>query len=289
MVMKFMLTVNPRDGMTLDQFNYEWGVIHPSLMITTPSVMRGFERYAQHRRARGATDEHYQYGRHPQDWYGMSDHWLPSLDALFAIFQAADYPRRMGDHDFGNGSFVLELVEGEVLHDQPVPFTGRGGVKLVNFIARDPLLEQHAFARRWRTDYAPAVVKLAGHGRLLRYAQSTQLPLDATLFEGSLFAAGGVQTYAGIEELWFADLDQLRAWHDEREQDTAVTDAAQGLIDPQASFSLVVVERVLWDYTTATPPPRPAVEDPQSLEARLVAGEFEPGEWDRVRKVSQQR
>lgn len=280
--MKFILAANPREGMSREQFDFEWSVLHTTLMVTTPSVMAGFQRYAQHRSADGVADAHYQYPRHQQDWYAMSDHWLESFEALVAIFQGEDYPRRMGPHAFGGADFVIELMEGEVLHDQPTPFTGRGGVKLMNFIVRDPSLDQATFKRRLREDYAAQVLRLAQAGELKRYVQNTQLPLDASLFQGSLFEAGGVQTYAGIEELWFRDLDGLEGWHKNRDQDERVAESANGLIDPGRSFSMVVVERVVWDYTTDTPPARPAIEDTQSLEAQLVSSERPPGEWNKI-------
>lgn len=285
--MKFILTANPREDLPLDRFDYEWSVIHPTLMVTTPSVMAGFQRYAQHRTAAGATDAHYQYGRHEHDWYALSDHWLADLDALLAIFQGKDYPRRMSGHAFGGTDFVIELMEGEVLHDQPEPFTGRGGVKLMNFAARHADLDQKAFETRWRDDYAKQVLAHADDASLMRYVQNVQLPLDASMFEGSLFEAGGVQTYAGLEELWFKDLDALEAWCKMTRSNDALIGATDGLIDADRSFSMVVVERVVWDYTSDNPSPRPAAEDPNSLEAQLVRNELPPGRWNQVRPPSE--
>jgi hypothetical protein len=285
--MKFILCANPREGMSIDQFDYEWSVMHPTLMVTTPSVMAGFLRYVQHRTAAGATDEHFMYGRHEHDWYAMSDHWLVDLDALMAIFQGEDYPRRMAGHAFGGVDFVIELMEGAVLHDQPVPFTGRGGVKLINFVARDADVDQQAFESRWCDDYAKQVLSRADDAALMRYVQNTQLPLDASLFKGSLFEAGGVQTYAGIEELWFEDLDALAAWCRTATTQDGLLEAADGLIDADRSFSMVTVERVVWDYTSANPSPRPAMENPDSLEAQLVKNELPPGGWNQVRSLAE--
>ena len=47
-MIKFMLVSRRKPGDTQEKYFYEWGIIHVALMITTPSVMRTFRRYAQH-------------------------------------------------------------------------------------------------------------------------------------------------------------------------------------------------------------------------------------------------
>ena len=280
--MKFILAFRRRSDGSREMFDYEWGVIHPTLMITTPSVMRGFKRYAQHRTPDGVSDELYQYGRHDLGWYAFSDHWLDSLEDLLAMFHGDDYPQRMQPHNFGDHNFVIELLDGEVIHDQPRPFTGRGGVKLVNFIARLEGLEQTAFAASWNGDYAENLRRIAASGLVKRAVLNTRLPLDAATFTGTLFEMGGVQTYAGTEELWFADLADLRSYLKVVDDDHDTAKVKQELVDVDRSFSMVVVERVVWDYTADQPPPRPAVENPKSLEALLLHQEKPWGRWNTI-------
>lgn len=283
--MKFWLASKPMDGQTREEFDFEWSYIHVALMLTTPVVMRSFQRYTQHRVPAGVTDDLLPYGRHPNDWYCISDHWLDSFDDLIAIFTGEEYPRRMSHHKFGNDQFTIELTGGEVLFDQPVPFTGRGGVKLVNFLSRSASVDQPAFAARWKAEYAPFVLELARAGHLKRYVQSPQLPLDPALFAGSLFEAGKVQTYAGIEELWFENLDALGAFVKEQHASAEQTAACRDLIDASASFSMVVVERVVWDFTGDSPSPRPAIENPASIEGAVLKQEKPWGEWGTIDPV----
>lgn len=281
-MMKFWLVSRPPDDMDRAEFDFHWSYIHVALMISTPTVMHGFRRYAQHRIAEGATTDLLPYGAAAEDWYNISDHWLDSLPALMEIFQSEDYRRRMHPHKFGGGnSLVIELTSGEVLYDQPEPFTGRGGVKLVNFLVRADSLEQNEFAKTWHDSYARQVVKAArSSGHVKRYVQNPQLPLDASAFAGTLFEMGGVQTYAGIEELWFEDLPSLRAYRDGAGAE--LLSAAEGLVDAERSFSMAVVERVVYDYTSNQPSRRPAIEDPDSLEASILRQERGWGEWNKI-------
>ena len=81
--------------------------------------------------------------------------------------------------------------------------------------------------------------------------------------------------YAGIEELWFDDLDALLAVHAATQAVRETVLGADSPIDPAGSFSLVMTERVVYDYTLgAGSSPLPAVLDPGSLEARVDAQKY---------------
>jgi hypothetical protein len=285
-MIKFWLVSRPPDDMDRAEFDFHWSCIHVALMVSTPTVMRGFQRYTQHRVADGATPDLLPYGAAEADWYNISEHWLHGLPALMEIFQSEDYRRRMLPHKFGGGnSLAIELTSGEVLYDQPTPFTGRGGVKLVNFLVKSDSLDQDAFASTWRDSYAPQVLRSArADGQVKRYVQNPQLPLDASAFAGTLFEAGGVQTYAGIEELWFEDLASLRSYA--HGAGAELRSEADNFVDGARSFSMTVVERVVYDYTSEQPSRRPAIEDPDSLEASILRQERGWGEWNKIQPVT---
>lgn len=283
-MIKFWLASRPPAGGTRERFDYEWGVMHTSLMATTPSVMRTFQRYAQHRVADGATDDMLLLGASSENWYIISDHWLENLDGLVQdIFAGEDYPRRMGPHKFGDSAFVIELTSGEVLHDQAVPFTGRGGVKVVHFLRRRPDVDPAEFTRRWREEHAPLLLQATTAERDLvrRYVQNPQLPLDPAVFTGTLFEMGGVGTYAGIEEIWFDDLDSLATLRRDEQLHKVLRDSLASLADIENSFAMPVVERVAWDLTVPGTP-RPAILDPDSFESRLLATERSAHAWAAV-------
>jgi len=284
--MKFWLVSRPPDHMNRAEFDFHWSYIHVALMISTPSVMEGFQRYTQNRVPDGVSVDVLPYGEAVHDWYSISDHWLHNLTALTKLFQSEDYRRRMHPHKFGGGHpLIMELTSGDVLYDQPKPFTGRGGIKLVNFLIKTDSLDQQEFANTWRDTYGSQVVKAAhSDGHLKRYVQNPQLPLDASMFTGTLFETGGVQTYAGIEELWFEDLASLRAHA--VGAGAELRRQADSFVDAHHSFSMAVVERVVYDYTTDRPSVRPAVEDPESLEAAIQRQECTWGEWNKIQPVT---
>ena len=99
--------------------------------------------------------------------------------------------------------------------------------------------------------------------------QSLHAEVDKRDFKGTLFELAGVGGYAGIEELWFDDLDASAAVHRGRGRPRGRP--RRGLAGGSAgSFSLVTTERVVYDYTRgAESSPAPAVLDPDSLEAAI--------------------
>ncbi len=282
-MINFWLASRPRPGADRDMFDYEWGVIHVALMLTTPSVMAGFEKYAQHRSVDDLPDTCFPYGRHEKGWYSIANHVMPDVQALQQIFGGEDYPRRMQPHSFGDKEFVIELTS--VVTDQSFGpgMTPGTGVKIVNFVAPAKGIDRDTFENVGRGDYANRICELAREGNdLRRYVQNTQLPLDAAMFKGTLFEAGGVQTYTGIEEFWFPNQEAARSFRERREADPTCREIEKHLIDADRSFSMAVIERVVWDYTGPDAPPRPAVETPGSVEAGTVATERPWGQWNAV-------
>ena len=157
------------------------------------------------------------------------------------------------------------------------------GVKVVNFLAPAAGVDRDTFEKRGRDEYAERIYELAADGNdLRRYVQNTQLPLDAAMFQGTLFEMGGVQTYTAIEELWFPTPEAARSFRRRREADPVCQELESQFIDAERSFSMVVVERVVWDYSGADAPPRPAVENPASVEASTLTTERAWGQWNTI-------
>ena len=47
-MLKFVLASRSKPEHTKERYYFEWGIIHVSLMLLTPTVMSTFRRYAQH-------------------------------------------------------------------------------------------------------------------------------------------------------------------------------------------------------------------------------------------------
>ena len=280
-MIKFMLVSRRKPGDTQQKYFYEWGIIHVALMITTPSVMRTFRRYAQHFSVNGVDGQRLLYPLSDMAWDNFADHWLDKPEDNLVPFLSDDYMQRMHPHNFGDSNFIIEYAR-ETFRDEEPGFEP-GGIKLVHVVRSRPGLSADEFSVAWREQHAAALLA-AGATRPGRLVQNLHAEVDREDFAGTLFELAGVGGYAGIEELWFDDLESLlRFTEDEAVRAAVFGDASP--VDPGGSFSLATTERVVYDYTRgAKSSPRPAVLDPASLEAVIDAQKYVgwnvPG-WER--------
>lgn len=268
-MIKFIIAARRKREDTQERYFYEWGIIHVALMVTTPSVMQTFRRYVQHYSISGIEDHMLLHPLSPMAWDNMADHWLDSLEQMVTAVRASDYVQRMQPHVFGDKEFVLQLMEGEVLHEDSGFHPG--GVKLIHFLRRDPRLSRAEFNAHWRDSHAPAVLAASvGPARLRRYVQNRAFEFERTFFRGSIFEHGEVNGYDGVEEFWFDTVDDLSRLRHDPAILGAVRDSEAGLVDAGGSFSMVTTERVIYDYTRgAGSSPQPAILNPDSLEAAI--------------------
>jgi hypothetical protein len=231
--------------------------------------MHTFRRYVQHYSISGVTGDMLIHPLSSMAWDNMADHWMEGPEKLVESVRAIDYVQRMQPHVFGDKAFVLELTSGEVIHEED-GFTP-GGVKLIHFLKQKPGLSLEAFNRHWRGTHAGTILEATrGSGILRKYVQNPQLELDPQVFKGTIFAQGGVNPYAGVEEFWFDSLDDLARLRRDPGIFEAIRASEANFVDPADSFSMVTTERVIYDYTLgdkSSPPP--AVHNPDSLEAAI--------------------
>ena len=270
-MLKFILAARRKPQDTQERYFYEWGIIHVALMVTTPSVMRSFKRYAQHYSVQGVVSDSLIYPLSPMAWDNMADHWVEDLESLVLPFKSADYCERMQPHSFGDSHFALELTSTHPIYEAPdFKF---GGVKLVHFLKRRPEVSQQEFVKRWRAEYAPVVVKqMRRVGVLRKYQHNPQLTLNPEIFKGTLFERGGVGLYGGIEEIWLNSLHDLAVLCNDAEAYPEIRSAASKFVADEGTFSMVTTERVIYDYSVpGKESPLPAVLRSGSLEALIDA------------------
>jgi hypothetical protein len=264
---KFILAGrHPANG-TQERYFYEWSIIHVALMVTNPATTSVFQRYAQHYTINGVSNDLLWFPLSPMGWDNMADHWLVSMEALGQSTKSVDYVQRMQPHKFGGDEFCVELTDGRELYIEPG--FRNGGVKLVHFLRKRPEYTEPQFDQRWKDQHAPLLLEaLKPLGVLRKYVQNPRLPFDPVHFKGTLFEKGGMGMHAGIEELWFNNLDDLArlraspAWEKVR--------ASYAGIAAEGSFSMVTTERVVFDYATpGLATPKPAVLTPGTLEYQI--------------------
>lgn len=101
-------------------------------------------------------------------------------------------------------------------------------IKFVGIVTRRPGMSREEFLRYWREVHGPLAAALPG---LRRYVQNPPLELP-----------GREPRYDGMAELWFDDLDSLRAAFRSPQGARVRADEAQ-FIDQARSFALLVEER----------------------------------------------
>ncbi len=265
-MLKFMLAAQRKPDMTRERYFYEWGIIHVSLMLQTPTVMDSFRRYVQHYSIDGVTSDMLIHPLSPMDWDNMADHVVDDYEAIGGPFKAEDYPNRMQPHKFGSDSFAVELLDWEALYEEPGFYAG--GVKLIHWLRKKSELSYEEFNARWR-EHGAKMVELSG-GLIRKLVIDKHVPMDPAVFKGTLFQFGNVGHYAGVEEIWFRSVDDLAKLREDPALYQALKASYDTFVADDDTFSMVTTERVIYDYITPGHiSPKPSVLMPGTLEAAV--------------------
>jgi hypothetical protein len=280
-MLKFMLAAQRKPDMTRERYFYEWGIIHVSLMLQTPTVMDSFRRYVQHYSIDGVTNDMLLYPLSPKDWDNMADHVVDDYEAIGGPFKAQDYPNRMQPHKFGSDSFAVELLDWETLYEEPGFYAG--GVKLLHWLRKKPELSYEEFNAKWRA-HGATMVEVTG-GLVRKLVIDKHVPMDPAVFKGTLFQYGNVGHYAGVEEIWLRSVDDVAKLRNDPTIYQALKASYDSFVAGDDTFSMVTTERVIYDYITpGRISPRPSVLIPGTLEAQVDKHGYKgwnvPG-WDK--------
>jgi EthD domain len=272
---KFMLANRRKEGMTLEQFRYEWGVVHVAVMLTTPSAMQIFRRYVQGYPLDDVDGSALAYPLAPERWDGFASLSFETLDDFARSMEEPDYLVRARPHDFSDPAMVLELTGEEVIFDD-LDALEEEVVKLVHFLRRAPGVGREQFASIWRDEYAATVADATfdAKGLVRKYVQNPTLGLEGSVFEGSAYAQGVFGSYGGIEEFFFASRADFDAFTQDTGMRELLRERGARIVDPDGSFSMVVTDRLR--FTSALSPDGGSVYcwAPPGLEVRSV-----PGVW----------
>jgi hypothetical protein len=275
---KFILTNRRKEGMTLEQFRYEWGVVHVAVMLTTPSAMQIFRRYVQGYPLADIDGSALAYPLAPERWDGYASLSFETLDDFARSMEEPDYLVRARPHDFSDPAMVLELTGEEVIFDDldASDAPEEDVVKLVHFLRRAPGVSREQFASIWRGEYAAAVTDATrdAKGPVRKYVQNPALALEGSVFEGSAYAQGVFGSYGGIEEFFFANRADFDAFTRDTGMRELLRERGAAIADPDGSFSMVVTDRLR--FTSALSPDGSSVYcwAPPGLEVRSI-----PGVW----------
>lgn len=280
-MMKFTLASRHKEAGTRERYFYEWSIIHVALMITGPHACQVFKRYVQHFALAGISNDMLVYPLSAQDWESFAEHWVDSYEDMAKSVRSPDYIHRMQPHCFGSHQFITSLSNFEVIYQQD-GFRS-GGVKLVHFLMKQPEVEQEQFNQWLRTKRAPAIVgAVCKPGLARKYVQNTPVAIDPAVFKGTLFEKGSIGLYAGLEEFWFESVEDLARLRLQADIFDRITDGERGYVEAAGSISMVVNERVVWDFVTpGETTPLPAVLTQETLEAHIDRQGY--GDFDKPR------
>jgi hypothetical protein len=246
MMLKFMLAAQRQPGMTRERYFFEWGIIHVSLMLQTPSVMDSFRRYVQHYSIDGIDNDMLIYPLSPMDWDNMADHVVDDYEAIGLPFKDQDYPNRMQPHKFGSNNFAVELLDWEPVYEEPGFYAG--GVKLLHWLRKKPELSYDEFNARWR-EHGKRMAELS-NGLVRKLVIDKHVPMDPAVFKGTLFEFGNVGHYAGVEEIWFRNVEDLAKLRQDPKLYPALRSNYETFVADDDTFSMVTTERVIYDFIT---------------------------------------
>ena len=100
------------------------------------------------------------------------------------------------------------------------------------------------FRARFREHANVVVAEEVGKGLVRKYVQDVVTQGDPAYFKGTLFERGGVNTYAGVEEIWLDDVDAVARLCTDPARRAALLESYGGFADDQ-TYSMVTTERVV--------------------------------------------
>jgi hypothetical protein len=268
-MMKFMLTNRRLKGMSHEEFNYQWGVVHVALMVTTPSAMQVFRRYVQGYALSDVSDDLLVYPQSDARWDGFATLSFEDMEAFMGALDEPDNNDRAKPHHFSAPEMIAQLTGEDVLHDA-LSLPEEQVVKLVNFFKRRDDVPLDEFHRLWREDHAP--LALAETDLVHRYVQNPALTFDEETFAGTPYGQGAFTLYAGVEELWVdggEGLDQFAA----RLRDP-LRESAGRFADPEQSFTMAVTDRLRFQSALDPTGASTVCWVPPGIEVRST-----PGQW----------
>jgi len=246
-MLKFMLAAQRRPDTTQERYFYEWGIIHVSLMLQTPTVMDSFRRYVQHYSVSGVDNDMLIFPLSPMNWDNMADHVVDDYEAIGIPFKDQDYPNRMQPHKFGSDNFAVELLDWETLYAEKGFYAG--GVKLIHWLRKRPELSHEEFNAKWR-EHSKMMVQMAPKGLIRKLVIDKHVPMDPAVFKGTLFEFGNVGHYAGVEEIWFRSVEDAAKLRKDPELHRNLQASYQEFVADDDTFSMVTTERVVYDFIT---------------------------------------
>ena len=217
----------PKPGMSAEAFQNYWRTVHA---VNYASKIPQITRYLIDSRVPFDGD----FGTPALPHQGIAEIWLNNEEEQLASLQTPEFRQgaRLDEPNWAAFwlTLVLDTTAHEIVPGPPLEEKDPSWVKLTVLSKRAPGLPLADYRERSLASYAPVVSKLPG---LQRY-------LQAHTRDG--FYVFGEASFDSIDQLWFSDLDSLRAALDSPYFTEQIVPARDALVDPKYVFSLVAKE-----------------------------------------------
>jgi hypothetical protein len=222
MIHQFILAA-PKPGMTVEEFQSYWVNVHA---VKFASRIPQIRRYLVDTRVEFDGD----LGSPPLPHQGIAEIWLENEQEQLASLRSDEFLHGARQDEPNWAAFWLTIVVDTTAHEIVPGPAPDGCVKLTTLLKRRPGMPLSDYRRATLDSYAPAVSGLPG---LRRHLHCHTRDSAYTFAEAN---------FDSVEQLWFDDLDALRAalrspYHAEQ-----VAPARAELTDPRYGFSLTATE-----------------------------------------------
>lgn len=269
-MLRLLIVAGPPENGDLAEFDYQWGIVHIALALTTPSSMQYIRRYTQSRVV--ALSGEVTLPRAPEPWqYCCTDQLYDDFPSFGAAASHPDYFRRIMPHDFAGSRTLVQLAEEPVVLADRSVAGARTPFKLLSLVRRREDCDRDLFRELWLSRLDPAQQQALDRGPLRGVSRSVAFDVDIGIFASTPFAGGSINDYDGIEELHFDDHDALVDYV------TDLPGGAEDILNLASCTTFPMKERMVFDQTRGGP--RPAILDPDSFEARVYGSEPQDGRW----------
>lgn len=187
-----------RSDLTSEQFRHHWLTVHGPLAARMPGLCAYHQNHVVDSAQLGIT-----YARGAWNLDGFSELWFDDRDAMRGAVASNAYGPVAADA----GAFVSDTRVIVAKQQVVVPVLADAGplIKRMSILARQPGHDSGQFRHEWWTVHAPMVERFP---HLVGYTQNLIVGREATPGSSASYDAVPAD---GIVEMWFRDVDGLRA------------------------------------------------------------------------------
>ena len=227
-----------KSGMSRDEFQNYWRRVHGPLVMSIPEIRQYVTKYVQSH----TLPDWFPFLAGDEPLYdGVAEIWCEGIEDAQRMFAEPKFRALVSPDEtkfLEPGGAVILAATQYLVYQRPEGAI-HGGVKLFELPTRRREMSRSECHRYWQEMHAPLVLGTAEMVKpLRRYVQSHCLEDGA--------AGLPPMRYDGLAELWFDNIEDLRACFGQQYLEIVHPDEPR-FVDPQRSSALVTKEYVIYE------------------------------------------